>query len=97
MNFRKLFNLFWVDYQSKRVPVKDKVISSMAAFITIIILVEEIKFMSLGISLNHLIVASMGATTFLVFVAPHSPLAQPWPLSVVILSLRQLVLPVHCG
>lgn len=80
MILKKLFNLFWVDYQSTHVPVREKVISSMAAFITIFVLVEEIKFMSLGISLNHLILASMGATTFLVFVAPHSPLAQPWPI-----------------
>jgi CBS-domain-containing membrane protein len=80
MNFRKLVNIFWISCQPRHIPVKDKVISSMAAFFTILILVEEIKFMSLGISLNHLIVASMGATTFLVFVAPHSPLAQPWPI-----------------
>lgn len=80
MNFRKLVNIFWISCQPRHIPVNDKVISSMAAFLTILILVEEIKFMSLGISLNHLIVASMGATTFLVFVAPHSPLAQPWPI-----------------
>jgi CBS domain-containing membrane protein len=80
MNFRKLLNTYWVDYQSTHVPVRNRVISSIAAFFTILILVEEIKLMSLGISLNHLIVASMGATTFLVFVAPHSPLAQPWPI-----------------
>tara|TARA_R110002049_G_scaffold30385_4_gene104212 strand:- start:184 stop:915 length:732 start_codon:yes stop_codon:yes gene_type:complete len=80
MILKKLFKLFWVDYKSTHISVKDKFITSLAAFFTILVLVEEMKLMSLGVSLNHLIVASMGATTFLVFVAPHSPMAQPWPI-----------------
>lgn len=80
MRLRTLLTIFSVDYQSTHIPLRDKVISSVAAFLAMLILVEEMKFMSLGISLNHLVVASMGATTFLVFVAPHSPMAQPWPI-----------------
>lgn len=80
MSLRKLLTIFSVDDQLTHIPLRDKIISSVAAFLAILILVEEIKFMSLGISLNHLVVASMGATTFLVFVAPHSPMAQPWPI-----------------
>lgn len=29
---------------------------------------------------HPLLMASMGASTFLLFVVPHSPMAQPWPL-----------------
>lgn len=80
MSLTKLSTIFMCGEQSTHISISDKVISSFAAFFTILILVKEIEYMSLGLSLNHLIVASMGATTFLVFVAPHSPMAQPWPI-----------------
>lgn len=80
MSLTKLSTIFMGGEQSTHISISDKVISSFAAFFTILILVKEIEYMSLGLSLNHLIVASMGATTFLVFVAPHSPMAQPWPI-----------------
>lgn len=36
--------------------------------------------LSIAIASGILVLASMGASTFLLFVVPHSPMAQPWPL-----------------
>ncbi|MDO8263918.1 MAG: HPP family protein [Gallionella sp.] len=61
------------------VPAAEKIRSALAAGIAILLLGLTGKFLP---QLNHplLMLASMGAATFLLFVAPHSPMAQPWPL-----------------
>lgn len=58
---------------------RDKLFTALAASLSILFL---------GISLEWLphksfvlpLMVSMGASTFLLFVVPHSPMAQPWPL-----------------
>jgi len=61
------------------VPAAEKIRSALAAGISILLLGLAVKFLP---QLNHplLMLGSMGASTFLLFVAPHSPMAQPWPL-----------------
>ncbi len=61
------------------VPAAEKIRSALTAGIAIVLLGSAFKFLP---QLNHplLMLGSMGAATFLLFVAPHSPMAQPWPL-----------------
>lgn len=57
----------------------EKLRSGLAAFVGIA-LVSGISLYFLSDSNLPLIIASIGATAVLVFAAPHSPLAQPWPV-----------------
>ncbi|MEZ0236993.1 MAG: HPP family protein [Methylophilaceae bacterium] len=59
---------------------REKIFSVLGAFVAVFMLTTEIHFVSASTSLTILVVASMGATTCLVFVVPHSPMAQPWPM-----------------
>lgn len=59
--------------------LKEKLINALAAMFAICILGLTLKFLP---HKNFIIplIASMGASAFLLFVVPHSPMAQPWPL-----------------
>jgi len=63
-----------------KTPIREKLISSLASFVAILILVVVMHYFSIGVSFSLLILASMGASAFLLFVVPHSPMAQPWPV-----------------
>ena len=58
------------------VNITEKIISAIAAFLAI--LITGILSSSLGHSAVPLMLASMGASSVLLFAAPHSPMAQPW-------------------
>jgi CBS domain-containing membrane protein len=55
-------------------------VSSISAILAILLLAGVEQYISSGISFWLLILASMGATAFLLFVTPHSPMAQLWPV-----------------
>lgn len=57
---------------------KEKLYSVIAAFLAIFVLINLTKFGVASLSLKIIVIASMGASTFLIFVTPHSPMAQPW-------------------
>ena len=61
-------------------PVRDKLVSSVAAFIAILLLMSMVHYVALQSSFSLLVLASMGASAFLLFAVPHSPMSQPWPL-----------------
>src|SRR3989338_6379093 len=63
-----------------RMPVRDKLLSSLAAFIAILLLISMVHYVALQSSFSLLVLASMGASAFLLFAVPHSPMSQPWPL-----------------
>ncbi|MHB8717147.1 MAG: HPP family protein [Sulfuricaulis sp.] len=58
------------------VGLAEKIISAIAAFLGI--LLTGLLSSSLGHSAAPLMIASMGASSVLLFAAPHSPMAQPW-------------------
>jgi CBS domain-containing membrane protein len=58
------------------VSVREKAVSAVTAFFGI--LITGIVSSSLGHSALPLMVASMGASSVLLYAAPHSPMAQPW-------------------
>jgi len=57
---------------------QEKILSILGAFIAIFLLASLTQFGVENYSLNLMLIASMGASTFLIFVTPHSPMAQPW-------------------
>ncbi len=61
---------------SAPVSIAEKLISAIAAFLGI--LLTGILSSSLGHSAVPLMIASMGASSVLLFAASHSPMAQPW-------------------
>ena len=61
------------------VPAAEKIRSALAGAIAILLLGLALKFLP-QFNYPQLMLGSMGAATFLLFVAPHSPMAQPWPL-----------------
>lgn len=67
-------------YQSSHTPIREKIYSSLASFVAILILVVLVHYFSVSTSFSLLVLASMGASTFLLFVVPHSPMSQPWPV-----------------
>ncbi|OIQ77093.1 HPP family protein [mine drainage metagenome] len=74
-----LVKTFLAGYQSSHTPIREKVYSSLGSFVAILILVASVHHFSVDISFSLPVLASMGASTFLLFVVPHSPMAQPWP------------------
>jgi len=58
---------------------KEKIVSAIGGFIGIA-LPMWVSLYYLGTIDGVLLIASMGASAVLLFAAPHSPLAQPWPL-----------------
>src|SRR5512134_2256966 len=63
-------------HASAPVGHKEKIVSAISAFVGI--LLTGILSASLGQSALPLMIASMGASSVLLFAAPHSPMAQPW-------------------
>lgn len=60
------------------VSFKEVVFTSLATFFAIFILVMVVHFASISTKQSLLVLASMGASAFLLFVVPHSPMSQPW-------------------
>jgi CBS-domain-containing membrane protein len=71
---------YLVRNQSFFVSFREIVLTSLAAFVAIFILVTVVHYASFSAKLSLLVLASMGASTFLLFVVPHSPMSQPWPV-----------------
>ena len=59
---------------------QEKILSILGAFIAIFLLASLTQLGAKSYSLNLMLIASMGASTFLIFVTPHSLMAQPWPV-----------------
>jgi CBS domain-containing membrane protein len=59
--------------------VKGKLISVASCFLVILVMAWLSQLAS-PYSANPYLIASMGASTIIVFIIPNSPLAQPWPL-----------------
>lgn len=58
----------------------EKLYASLGGFCAILVLSLSVSEMSVSHTVHLLILGSMGASTFLLFVTPHSPMAQPWPV-----------------
>ncbi|MEO5342500.1 MAG: HPP family protein [Gammaproteobacteria bacterium SHHR-1] len=58
---------------------RERLVAVGGSLLTIFAL-YQISLALLGESASPLIVASMGATVMLLFVIPHGPLSQPWPI-----------------
>lgn len=80
MKLIKNLATFVAKYQSPQAAIREKFYSSLASFVAILILVEVVHLASFGGSFSLLVLASMGASAFLLFVMPHSPMSQPWPV-----------------
>lgn len=61
-------------------PRREMLLSVVGAFTAILLLGLEIRMIGEHTLLAVLVLASMGASTCLLFAIPHSPLAQPWPV-----------------
>jgi len=62
------------------VGLQEKIVSASASFIAILLLVVSVNIATTGGVLTLLVLASMGASAFLLFVVPHSPMSRPWPV-----------------
>jgi CBS domain-containing membrane protein len=62
---------------SAPVSLREKIISAIGAFLGI--LAAALISKNFGDKAAPLLIASMGASSVLLFAAPHSPMAQPWP------------------
>lgn len=67
-------------YPYSSTSFREQIISSVTACFAILVLLLFAQYVDLGLPFKMLVLASMGASAFLLFVAPHSPLAQPWPV-----------------
>jgi CBS-domain-containing membrane protein len=65
-------------FKSQQVAIHEKYYASLAAFVAILILVKVVNFATFGGTFSLLVLGSMGASAFLLFVIPHSPMSQPW-------------------
>lgn len=61
-------------------PRREMLLSVSGAFIAVLLLSVEIRLIAEHTWLSVLVLASMGASTCLLFAIPHSPLTQPWPV-----------------
>jgi CBS-domain-containing membrane protein len=77
---KKLIDVVLVGYQTSQAKLREKLISSFTACFSILILLLVVQYVELGLPFKMLVLASMGASAFLLFVTPHSPMAQPWPV-----------------
>lgn len=80
MMLNKLMNILLLGYKPSSIPLREKLIAANTAGVAIFCLVLFVDYIELGLSFKLLVLASMGASAFLLFVVPHSPLAQPWPV-----------------
>lgn len=68
----------WIGVELSVVSYKEKLISGLGGFVSILILFLISETMLL--SSTPLLVASMGASAVLLFAVPHGQLSQPWPV-----------------
>lgn len=80
MKVVKYLTTYFTQYQLQQASWQEKIVASLAAFAAIFVLIQLGHFASVGGTFSVLILASMGATAFLLFVIPHSPMSQPWPV-----------------
>ena len=77
---KKMLDSVLANYQSSQAPLREILMSSTAACFSILLLLLIMQYVELGLPFKMLVLASMGASAFLMFVVPHSPLSQPWPV-----------------
>lgn len=77
---KKLIDRLLAGYQPSHTTMREKLISSVTACFSILVLLLIVQYVALGLPFKMLVLASMGASAFLLFVTPHSPMAQPWPV-----------------
>jgi CBS domain-containing membrane protein len=75
-NISQLIRFFIVD--PVNLSFKGKVLSVITGFSVILMTALITQKLSIGTH-SPIIVASMGASAVILFIIPHSPLAQPWP------------------
>lgn len=75
-----MWQKFVSGYRASHPRFSEKLISSAGAFIAVAALTLEVTQISHEFSVMIPVLASMGASTFLLFAVPHSPMAQPWPM-----------------
>jgi CBS domain-containing membrane protein len=76
MNISQFIRFLIVD--PVNLSFKGKLLSVISSFSAILIMAVVTQKLSVG-SASPIIVASMGASAVILFIIPHSPLAQPWP------------------
>lgn len=67
-------------YHVPPTPLREKLYSCLASLAAVLILVAGLSLASAELPFSLLVLASMGASTFLLFTVPHSPMSQPWPM-----------------
>ena len=77
---KKLIDTVLLGYQPGHTGLREKLVSSVTACLSILFLLLIVQYVELGLPFKMLVLASMGASAFLLFVTPHSPMAQPWPV-----------------
>jgi CBS domain-containing membrane protein len=72
----------WLPLPQKSIhmPRREMLFSVIGAFAAILLLGIGVKLATQNTALTLMVLASMGASTCLLFAIPHSPLAQPWPM-----------------
>lgn len=72
----------WLSIMAKlhiqHVALHEKIYASLALFIAILVLVKVVNFAAFGGAFSLLVLGSIGASAFLLFVIPYSPMSQPW-------------------
>lgn len=71
---------FLAGNQLSHTPIRERIYSSLASFVAILIMVVVVHYFSVGISFSLPVLASMGASAFLLFIVPHGTMSQPWPV-----------------
>lgn len=77
INVKQFFRFITVD--PVNLSFKGKLLSVSSCFIAILVVAWVTHKFSASVA-YPIIVASMGASAVILFIIPHSPLAQPWPL-----------------
>jgi CBS domain-containing membrane protein len=77
INVKQFFRFITVD--PVNLSIKGKLLSVVSCFIAILV-VAWITHKFSDSTAYPIIIASMGASAVMLFIIPHSPLAQPWPL-----------------
>jgi CBS domain-containing membrane protein len=78
MSFQDLLASFKPGFDP--VPISEKIRSGFAAFMGILLLGAALHFLPGENGFHLAVFASMAAAAVLLYAAPHSPMAQPWPL-----------------
>ncbi|MEX1200201.1 MAG: HPP family protein [Methylophaga sp.] len=67
-------------FMANHASISEKCAAATGALLAIAGLMIVLDWLGLSAASSMLVLASMGASTFLLFVVPHSPMAQPWAL-----------------